>query len=988
MRIEETRFFHPGNVYARNAVFTATAPGAAGVMVDAEGLRRLARALEFGLFDYNDCAAWRRMRRARAPWPAAAAAEVVAVMMQRYVRWPVKFCAYRLPDDGAEMPQDHGTAIFETAMPEIGKPVADAAFTIVLSLVEDALRLRRLQGVIAREMHHFIAATQPSTPAADALFIAKRAAERGLPWSAVRNSSYVRIGLGQHGHILKGTESTRMSSIGVAIARDKAMAHKLLAEAGLPVARQRVARTEKEALAAAAELGYPLVVKPLTGNMGRDVTVGVTNSRELIRALDRAVARSGKAVIESLIQGEETRILVAGGKFMAAVRRIPAQVTGDGEHSVAELVKTENKSPIRDAFLRGAHSVMKPIVLDKDARSLLAQQGLSVDDVPSAGQVVFLRRESNVSRGGAPVDCTDELHPSVRRAAEQAAAAMRLDVCGVDFISTDLTRPWKETGGAICEVNSRPGMNMHIWAAGQKRGKFILDNVFDALVGKRAGADFPVLALVGKPAVTDPLRKTFEAAAKRAGRRLGIAGGGDDLAVSSRRLKSVSDLFRAGDIDAALIVAEPGQLLADGLGLPRVAAAIMPRNIGRQTPAVREILKKISGDTVLFVNDADMPRQAVAALGLPTETLALQARAKAKPAKREAVTPQDNYTVLFTGDIGFGDSYLHSPRLEPLRQLLPVQVPDYCISNLTGLLRTADHIIGNLEVPLADRPAPALEGRKNYLGWCDGALTVSALRKAGFDAVSLANNHILDCGVEGLAGTMRQLSEAGIHHFGAGGRDSDAIAPYLHRFEVGGQRRTLVVFGGFEYRRRYHRRYRWYATPVAAGVGVISPERIGEWIRQNGDALDNPIFIAFPHWGVDYEGINDAQRATAARLIGNGIDLIIGHGAHVAQPVEIIGGKTVVFNLGNFIWNTPGRFGHLGAPPYGAAAALRFRADSAEPPSLNIYPLMIDNDVTRFQTRPVTGSEIEPSLDVIAGALPQRPVAVGDDVGHYVRLTI
>lgn len=1022
MQIDKSNFLLPGNIYSGNAVIRVTSQEAAGLMVDPPILKRLYRALSFARPAVLDFGALRRMRRSETAWPAAAVAEVVGIVMQRYSGWPVRFCAYRAPTaatagaqtggqtseatdqttdqvtdqvtnqagDTAQSRRAQGVAVFQSTNEQIGLAAATAAFAVVQSLVE-GFGGPQLRKAIRDELRKFLDATLPSTPAADALLLARVATDRGIPWQVVANSRFVRVGIGPQSRIMKGTESTTTSSIGVSISRDKSMANRLLTEAGLPVPKQRTARSEKAALAAAQDLGYPLVVKPLDGNMGRDVTIGVASDDEMKAAFARAVTQSDKAVIETLIPGQEMRLMVAGGRLLSVAIRQPAHVVGDGTKTVAELVKDENRRPERESILTGSRALMKPLRLDEDALSVLAQQGLTVESVPEAGKKAYLRRESNVSRGGSPIDVTEQVHPSIIRAAEVAARTVRLDVCGVDFITTDLSKPWQETGGAICEINSRPGLSMQMWIAPDEKRDFILQSTFNALHGEATGSGLPVVALVGTAQATRRLRQTLEALAQRSGRKLGIVGGeAGKVAPSSTPLAATADLFKADDIDAALILVTPRDLLASGLGLPGVAAAVMPADLGERTAAVRRLLDRVAGDAVVTADDPAALERAAAALKLPTDGLAstwAPAKAAEPPAQDDREPNAGAYTVLFTGDVGFGESYLHRPRMGGLREVLSSQGHEHSIGNLVGLLQSADYVVGNLEVPLAGTPDPALEGRKNYLGWCDPDRTVAALRGAGFDALSLANNHALDCGAAGLAQTIQRLDEAGIRHFGAGGSEDDALRPLIHSFSAGGERRTLVVFGGFESRPRYRREYRWYASRNVAGVGMISPRWIGEWIRQNGGNLTNPTYVAFPHWGTDYEDIKATQRETASELVEQGVDLIIGHGAHMAQAVEIVGGKTVLFNAGNFIWNTPGRFGKRSVPPYGVAAALRFD-ETGSVPTLNLYPLMTDNEVTNFQSRPVTGPEVEASLEVLSQALPDRPVAAADGVGHHLRLAI
>ena len=624
MQIDESSFLLPGNVYTRRAVMRATSTEAAGKVVDPAAVTNLRRAMAFMHPAVLDFAGWRHLRRSGTAWPAAAVAEVMAVILQRYVGWPGAYSRYRPAEpvdsaEGAERTpvsrQAQGTAIFQATDAQIGLAAGQAGFAVVQALVEGVTgpELRR---AVRSSLRGFMKATLPLTPPANSLLLAHTAEDRGIPWQVLGSNGYVRIGLGRYARIVRGAESTLISAIGAKMAKDKGFAHRLLAEARLPVPGQRTARTEEEAMIAAEELGYPLVVKPFDGNLGRDVTIGVSNEAEMRQAFVRAVSHSDKAVIETLIEGDEVRLLVAGGRFLAAMNRQPAQVTSDGIRSVADLVRKENSRPERGASLQGAHALLKPIQLDEDARAVLEQQGLTVDSVPEAGRQVLLRRESNLSRGGSPVDVTDQIHASLRQVAEAAARRLHLDVCGIDFITTDFTRSWQETGGAICEVNSRPGVYQQIMSAAQERRGILLESLFNALMGEGEYRGMPVVALVGAPDATRGLRQSLEALAQRSDRKLGIVGEATGLAPSSQALRTVTDLFQADDIDAALIVLTPRELLERGLGLPRIAAAVMQPDLGRRAPAVRRTLERVAGDTVLTADDPATTERIAAALEL------------------------------------------------------------------------------------------------------------------------------------------------------------------------------------------------------------------------------------------------------------------------------------------------------------------------------------------------------------------------------------
>lgn len=993
MKIKNVALYQPGNIFTRRLAIELTLDDAAGTVLDPAAMRVLARAMRNFRASITDIPAWRRFQRAKGPIPAAAVVELLAVLIQRHAYWPVKFCAWR--ETGAEtLPaatgplHAEGRAVYEISSEGPGRQAAKAAVALADALIGGATH-RQVHDLYLEQFALFLKATLRETPAADALHLARAGQERGIPWSVVNRSLYLRMGSGRNAHMLYGTESTNTTSIARALSRDKVVANALLTKVGVPAANQRSARTEEDAISHANELGFPLVIKPLDGNMGRGVTIGVSSDAEVARAFARARKHSRDVVLETLIEGDEIRLLVVNGKLAAAVRRHPAQVHGDGSATVAQLVEIANRQPEREMLLTGRMAVMKPIQMDDEALELLAEQDLTPDAVPPKGQIVLLRRESNISRGGHPEDVTALIHPSIRRVAERAAEVVGLDVCGVDFITTDLSKHWRETGGAICEVNSRPGINMHLYIAGEEKAAKITDAFLDMLFPKDRPARVPVVALLGEPEETQTLRLQIEAAAMRANKPLAVitaAGLRNTLLSGSRFTRDATALNWDNTAEAAVVEITPRQLVREGLGFDRVDLAVLPTGAASARDAMAVgALHHVAGHRIIrFGDDGALPG-ALKALGLPEAGLAdlaaLQPRASTAAAPVKHRDNPDEFTALFVGDIGFGESYMHHPRVAGLQQLLSTHGHGYSMAALSPLLQGADLTVGNLEVPLAGRPDIALQGRKNYLGWSDATRTVAALQDAGIDAVTLANNHALDCGTTGLAETLMRLQDASITSFGAGRDGESAGLPFIHRFTVGGVERSLVVFAGFEHRPRYENRYRWYADHGFAGVAKINPARIARSIAALRPVLPNPIFIAYPHWGTDYEPITETQRETAAALVAGGIDLIIGHGAHIVQPAEMIDGVPVIFNIGNFVWNTPGRFNKRDVPPFGTAVSLVFRRGQRGGPAIRLHPLMIDNAVTNFQNRLVTPEEFPVAAKAILGSL-SRPKRVQGELPY------
>ena len=286
----------------------------------------------------------------------------------------------------------------------------------------------------------------------------------------------------------------------------------------------------------------------------------------------------------------------------------------------------------------------------------------------------------------------------------------------------------------------------------------------------------------------------------------------------------------------------------------------------------------------------------------------------------------------------------------------------------------------------------AIDGKDGLIGsafrfrlsWSDPEASVFALKDAGIHALCLANNHMLDCGKTGLTETIGGLNAHGIAAFGAGGDLETAARPLVIRFTLGGAERSLVVFAGFEHRRRYERQFGWYARSGSPGVCELSPSRIGTAIAALRSRLPSPTFVAFPHWGADYAEVTDNQRTNAAALVDAGIDIIIGHGSHVAQAAEVIGGRPVIYGIGNLVWNTPGRYEKLKVEPFSLAATLVFGADGTH--RLRLYPLLTDNGRTGFQSRLVDSAEFADAARLVSAMLEPKPKIGAHGAGRYLEI--
>ncbi len=285
-----------------------------------------------------------------------------------------------------------------------------------------------------------------------------RAAHRlGVPLRRIGGHAY-QVGHGIHGRWLDSSFTDRTSVIGSGLAQDKFNTAAVLRRAGLPVPDHAGAVSIGGAIAIAERLGYPVVVKPVDKDGGVGVAAGLEDEAALRKAFAAAREQSERVLVEKHVDGDDFRLVVMGGRVTWAIERVPGGVTGDGERTLGALLAEVNADPRRGA---GKRASLQRVEWDEEARHLAQRQGLAAGSVPAAGRFVKLRRITNVARGGMPVPFPlERIHPDNLRLAERAAAALRLDVAGIDFITPDIGRPWHQAGGAINEVNARPSLGL------------------------------------------------------------------------------------------------------------------------------------------------------------------------------------------------------------------------------------------------------------------------------------------------------------------------------------------------------------------------------------------------------------------------------------------------------------------------------------------------------------------------------------------------
>ena len=402
--------------------------------------------------------------------------------------------------------------------------------------------------------------------------LVRAAEQRDIPWLRLNDYSLVQLGHGKYQQRIQATVTSKTSHIAVELACDKEETNQILSTLGLPVPRQYLVRTEEAAARAAERLGGPVVVKPLDGNHGRGITIGITGSEATREAFVIAREHSRSVIVETYQPGDDHRLLVVNGELVAATRRTPGHVVGDGTHTVAELVEIVNQDPRRGV---GHEKVLTRLVLDREAEQMLARKDYTAETVPAADEVVFLRSTANLSTGGTATDVTDIIHPDNIDMAVRAVRAIGLDVGGVDFLTPNIAESHKTVGGAICEVNAAPGFRMHV-APSEGTPRDVAGPVIDMLFPQGTPSRVPIAAITGTNGKTTTAR-ILAHIAKMAGYTPGLTST-DGVYIDGQRTVegdmtgpvSARMVLSDPQIDMAVLETARGGLLRAGMGVSEV----------------------------------------------------------------------------------------------------------------------------------------------------------------------------------------------------------------------------------------------------------------------------------------------------------------------------------------------------------------------------------------------------------------------------------
>ena len=328
----------------------------------------------------------------------------------------------------------------------------------------------------------------PSTSA-----IIAAAEKRGIPWRRLREGrSLVQFGQGVNQRRIWTAETDRTGAIAEHIVQDKDLTRTLLRKAGVPVPEGRVVANPADAWEAAEDIGIPVVVKPQDANHGRGVFINLTTREQVESAFQTAATEGDGVMVERFIPGNDHRLLVVGGELIAASRGDHAVITGNGTDTIAVLVDTQlNTNPLRGVSDFCPWSKIDTEEWDPAILSELEKQDYQPDSVPNDGERVLISRFANWS-----TEVTGLVHPRNREHVTIAAQVAGLDICGVDVVCTDISKPLEDQGGAVVELNASPGLIMHLRpATGEVRpvGEAIINMMFPT--GKNGR--IPVVGITG-----------------------------------------------------------------------------------------------------------------------------------------------------------------------------------------------------------------------------------------------------------------------------------------------------------------------------------------------------------------------------------------------------------------------------------------------------------------------------------------------------------
>ena len=503
----------------------------------------------------------------------------VALELQRQAAMPVYWGkSYPAHEEGVEY------VVFAYQEERAGRRAAEAAVEIVEAVCKkEKVDLKPIITELheIREDEFF----GPSTYS-----IVAEAASRNIPHIQLKNTSIIQLGYGVNQRRIWATTTSLTSHAGVEVAGNKNRTKAMLNDAGVPVPRGTTVYSEAGLRDAIDELGFPIVTKPLDGNHGKGATIRIMNWEDAAEGLVAAQAYSRAVIVEQFIEGYDFRLLVVNGKLIAAAKRTPAAVTGNGKSSIQQLIDEVNKDPRRGI---GHEKVLTSIKIDKPTLDILKARKMTLKSVLPAGEEIYLKSTANISTGGTATDVTDQMHPYNVLLAERVAGIVGLDICGIDLMATDIAVPLNESRGAVIEVNAAPGFRMHISPA-EGLPRNVAAPVVDMLFPRGSMARIPIIAVTGTNGKTTTTRLIAHLVASK-GYKVGFTTT-DGIYIQGVQLQkgdctggqSAEFVLKDPTVNYAVLETARGGMLRSGLGFHNCDIAVVT-NVAADHLGMRDI---------------------------------------------------------------------------------------------------------------------------------------------------------------------------------------------------------------------------------------------------------------------------------------------------------------------------------------------------------------------------------------------------------------
>jgi cyanophycin synthetase len=448
--------------------------------------------------------------------------------------------------------------------------VANLAIDLINSLIRQKpinyeQRIRIIKGILQNEQ-------MGTTTKA----ICDAAKEYKLPITQLGDSNIYQIGYGKMGKIIEASIGNKTSCVGVDISCDKLLTKQLLKNQSIPVAEGHKVLNLFGLLHEAERIGYPVVLKPQSGNKGNGVILNIKSHKQLVDSYINLRKNQKDIIIEKFVRGKDYRVCVVNYKVVAVALRIAPYVIGNGRDNLKTLIDVINDDPLRG---EDHEKALTKIKIDAELISCLLKRGLQLEHVPKKGEKIFLRENANLSTGGMAIDCTEEICEENIEYCINAAKILGLDICGIDICAKDISIPLHEDNGVVIEINAAPGIRMHHYPSkGKKRnvGKAILEMLYD-----QKPNNIPIVSITGTNGKTTTTR-LISHVLKKMGNNVGMTSTdgiylnnrcmhkGDDTGFNSART-----VLMNRDVDVAVLETARGGLVKKGLAYDLADVAVI-----------------------------------------------------------------------------------------------------------------------------------------------------------------------------------------------------------------------------------------------------------------------------------------------------------------------------------------------------------------------------------------------------------------------------